>query len=102
MSTPYVSTQIQEALKPAIDELLNSIREVELDMNDGLINPIEDIVNYIIHSLMEQLFAATSYDQYSMSSAISILECCKLTLFDEHLKPAIRQSKYDCNMENFD
>lgn len=102
MSTPYVSAQIQEALKPAIDDLLNSIREVELDVSDGLVSPVEDIVTHIIHSLMEQLFSATSYDQYAMSSAISILECCKLTLFDEHLKPAIRQSKYDCGMENLD
>lgn len=73
---PYINPLKREVLDPAVDELLNSLRELESDDPE---NSMAGNLNYIFTRLLDRAYTAPRYDD--INEAVGVLECCKLELY---------------------
>lgn len=73
---PYIISEKREVLNPAIDEMLNALRELECD-DAG--NSMAGNLNYVFTRLLDRAYTAPRYDD--INEAIGVLECCKLELY---------------------
>lgn len=86
---PYIIQTKRDVLDPAIDNLLDAMRELESDdpMNDTGGN-----INYIITRLLKRCYG----QKYSeMAQAVSVLEMCKLEYYRTVASPYEEQKRYD-------
>lgn len=86
---PYIKTEKREVLNPAIDEMLNALRELESDDPE---NDMGGNLNYIITVLLKRCYG----EKYSeMAQAVSVLEMAKLEYYRKVAAPYENQKEYD-------
>lgn len=86
---PYIVTEKREVLNPAIDEMLNALRELE---SDDPMNDMGGNLNYVITVLLKRCYG----EKYSeMAQAVSVLEMAKLEYYRKVAAPYENQKEYD-------
>lgn len=86
---PYILPRNRDVLDPAIETLLNALREVECD------DPTSDVggnLNYIITRLLHRCYG-TRYAE--MAKAVSVLEMAKLEFYRVVCAPYEAQKSHD-------
>lgn len=73
---PYINPLKREVLDPVVDELLNSLRELE---SDDPVNSMAGNLNYVFTRLLNRVYSTPRYDD--INEAVGVLECCKLELY---------------------
>lgn len=89
--TPNIELEKREKLDKNINELLNTLRELESDY-DELDNTTNDHVGYIIDNILQRIY---SYNDDAMASAIGLLELTKIRFVNKYVLPVIKQSEFD-------
>lgn len=86
---PYIKQDKREVLNPAIEQLLNSLRELE---SDDPLNDMGGNLNYAITRLLMRCYG----QKYSeMAQAVSVLEMAKLEYYRVVCGPYETQKSYD-------
>lgn len=86
---PYILKDKRTVLDPAIDELLNALRELE---SDDPSNDMGGNLNYTITRLLRRCYG----QKYSeMAQAVSVLEMAKLEYYREVAAPYENQKKFE-------
>lgn len=89
---PYIKSEKREVLNPAIDEMLNALRELESDDPE---NDMGGNLNYVITVLLKRCYG----QKYSeMAQAVSVLEMAKLEYYRKDVAPYENQKEYDNGM----
>lgn len=86
---PYIKTEKRHVLNPAIEEIVNVLRELE---SDDPSNSMAGNLNYIFTMLLRAV-TSTKYDE--INEAIGVLECCKLELYRKLAAPYEDQKEYE-------
>ena len=86
---PYITQCKREVLNPAIDQLLNALRELECD------DPSNDMggnLNYAFTKILHQCYG----ERYAeMAQAVSVLEMCKLEYYRKVAAPYESQKEFE-------
>ncbi len=86
---PYIKQEKRDVLNPAIETLLNALRELECD------DPANDMggnLNYAFTKILHQCYG----ERYSeMAQAVSVLEMCKLEYYRKVAAPYETQKEYE-------
>lgn len=86
---PYIKAEKRETLDPAIDLLLNALRELE---SDDPSNDMGGNLNYVITRLLNRCYA-TKYSE--MAQAVSVLEMAKLEFYRKVAAPYENQKEFE-------
>ena len=86
---PYIRPEKREVLNPAIDEMLNALRELESDDPE---NDMGGNLNYAITVLLKRCYG-TKYSE--MAQAVSVLEMAKLEYYRKDVAPYENQKEFD-------
>lgn len=87
---PYIKSEKREVLNPAIDEMLNALRELE---SDDPQNSMAGNLNFVFTRLLDKAYSSPRYDD--INEAIGVLECCKLELYRRLAVPYEDQKRYE-------
>lgn len=87
---PYIKQYKREVLDPAIDELLNALRELE---SDDPTNSMAGNLNYVFTRLINRVYSTPRYDD--INEAVGVLECCKQELYRRVAAPYEDQKRFD-------
>lgn len=86
---PYIKQEKREVLNPAIDSLLNALRELECD------DPANDMggnLNYAFTKILHQCYG----ERYAeMAQAVSVLEMAKLEFYRMKAAPYEEQKRFE-------
>ena len=86
---PYIKQDKREVLNPAIETLLNALRELECD------DPANDMggnLNYAFTKILHQCYG----ERYAeMAQAVSVLEMCKLEYYRKVAAPYEQQKEFE-------
>lgn len=86
---PYINPLKRDVLNPAINELLNALRELECDDAE---NDMGGNLNYVITVLLKRCYG----EKYSeMAQAVSVLEMAKLEYYRKVAAPYESQKEFD-------
>lgn len=86
---PYIINEKREVLNPAIDEMLNALRELESDDPE---NDMGGNLNYVFTVLLKRCYG----EKYSeMAQAVSVLEMAKLEYYRKVAAPYENQKEYN-------
>lgn len=86
---PYIKSEKREVLNPAIDEMLNALRELESDDPE---NDMGGNLNYVITVLLKRCYG----EKYSeMAQAVSVLEMAKLEYYRTVAAPYENQKAFE-------
>lgn len=80
-SNDITTQQTREILQPAIDHVLQTLREIESDSPE--VN-FEETLNYLIKSILGTVYAAGGYR--SIVEAVGVLEITKLEFYKQLTK----------------
>ena len=86
---PYIKSEKREALNPAIDSLLNTLRELECDDST---NDMGGNLNYIFTKVLLQCYGARYAE---MAQAVSVLEMAKLEYYRVVCGPYEAQKSFE-------
>jgi hypothetical protein len=86
---PYIKQDKREVLDPAIDTLLNSLRELE---SDDPSNDMGGNLNYVITRLLKQCYGQRYAE---MAQAVSVLEMAKLEYYRVVAAPYEKQKEFE-------
>ena len=86
---PYIKAEKREPLDPAIDLLLNALRELE---SDDPSNDMGGNLNYVITRLLHRCYS-TKYSE--MAQAVSVLEMAKLEYYRKVAAPYENQKEFE-------
>jgi hypothetical protein len=86
---PYIKQEKREVLNPAIDEVLNALRELE---SDDPQNDMGGNLNYMITKILMQCYG-TKYSE--MAQAVSVLEMAKLEYYRIVAAPYENQKSFE-------
>ena len=76
---PYIKQNTRDQLDPAIDQLIKTLADLQLDNLEGT-NNTEGNLNYIISKILSDVYAhPLSYR--NINDAVGMLECCKMELY---------------------
>lgn len=73
---PYISKEKRAYLDPAVDKVLDAIRQLESDFADGQTG---GNLNYLFTRILDRVYSNPRYAD--MAEAISVLECAKLEYY---------------------
>lgn len=86
---PYIKQYKREVLNPAVDELLNALRELESDDPE---NDMGGNLNYVFTVLLKRCYG----EKYSeMAQAVSVLEMTKLEYYRTVAAPYENQKAFE-------
>ena len=92
---PYIKQEKRDVLDPAIDQLLNTIRELE---SDDPANDTEGNLNYIISKILDRLYVA-NYKE--LNNALGVLSAIAFEYYRRVGAPLENQASFD-NGEVYD
>lgn len=86
---PYIKQDKRDVLNPAIETMLNALRELECD------DPSNDMggnLNYAFTKILHQCYG----ERYAeMAQAVSVLEMCKLEYYRKIAAPYETQKEFE-------
>lgn len=86
---PYIKQDKRDVLNPAIETMLNALRELECD------DPSNDMggnLNYAFTKILHQCYG----ERYAeMAQAVSVLEMCKLEYYRKVAAPYETQKEFE-------
>ena len=86
---PYIKQEKRDALNPAIETILNALRELECD------DPANDMggnLNYAFTKILHQCYG----ERYAeMAQAVSVLEMAKLEFYRMKAAPYEEQKRFE-------
>lgn len=87
---PYINPTKRVMLDPVIDEMLNTLRELE---SDDPTNSMAGNLNYMFTRLLDRVYAAPRYDE--VNEAVGVLECCKQEFYRRVAAPYEDQKRFE-------
>jgi hypothetical protein len=87
---PYIKQDKRDALDPAIDEVLNALRELE---SDDPTNNFEGNINYVITRILHRVYPGTSYRE--INDAMGVLTSVQLEYYRKRAAPLEDQKEFD-------
>lgn len=87
---PYITQEKREAIDPVVNDLLNVLRDLELDDPDK--NNTEGNINYFVSVLLDQMYT-TNYG--AMNSAMGLLACIQAEFYNRVAVPYEAQKAHD-------
>lgn len=69
---PYVKQEYRDVIDPAVDRVVNALRELELDYPEG---STEGNLNYAISRILSIVYTNGGYK--AINDAVGVLECAK-------------------------
>lgn len=87
---PYINKSKRVVLDPAIDQVLNNLRELECDDDK---NNMEGNINYLFTRILHHVYPGTSYRE--VNDVVGVLECCKLEYYRRIAAPYETQKAFE-------
>lgn len=87
---PYINVNKRDVLNPAIDDLLNGLRELESDDDS---NNMEGNINYIFSTILNRVYPGDTYR--NLNDAVGVLSCCLQEYYRKVAAPLEDQKEYD-------
>lgn len=87
---PYIVQEKRDVINPAIDQVVQSFRELEADDPD---NNFEGNLNYAITAMIVKAYGLKSYRD--VNDVVGALECCKLEFYRRAAAPYEDQKSFD-------
>ena len=79
---PYVKPELRSTLDPAVDRVVNALRELELDYPESC---TEGNLNYVISSILNTVYTNGGYK--AINDAVGVLECVKQEFYRRVASP---------------
>lgn len=86
---PYINQEKRNALNPAIEQVLDALRQLE---SDDPSNNTEGNLNYLITTLLVRVYAQSYRD---INDAVGMLECCKMEFYRKLAAPYEDQKEFE-------
>ena len=87
---PYVKPELRSTLDPAVDRVVNALRELELDYPESC---TEGNLNYVISSILNTVYTNGGYK--AINDAVGVLECVKQEFYRRMASPELDSERVD-------
>jgi hypothetical protein len=87
---PYIKQEKRDVLDPAIDELLNALRELESDDPN---NNMEGNINYVITRILKRVYKGGGYR--GVNDAMGMMLCAALEFYRKDAGPYEDQKEFE-------
>lgn len=87
---PYIVQEKRDVLDGPIEQLLNSLRELESDDSQ---NSMAGNLNYIFTRVLARVYSAPRYND--INEMVGVLECCKQEIYRRLAVPYEEQKRFE-------